>query len=72
MASRRRIDPARAPHTELADAQALAFDDGAFDVVLSTFGVGGSRTIFNRTRSCRVAGAYWLIGRPTFSTCCWM
>lgn len=26
-------------HTQIADAEALPFDDGAFDIVLSTFGV---------------------------------
>lgn len=47
-------------HTELADAQALPFDDAAFDVVLSTFGAmfapDQQQVADELTRVCRPGG----------------
>jgi 2-polyprenyl-3-methyl-5-hydroxy-6-metoxy-1,4-benzoquinol methylase len=47
-------------HTELADAQALPFDDGAFDIVLSTFGAmfapDQQQVADELTRVCRPGG----------------
>jgi len=60
VAARRAAVEGLAVDTEVADAQALPFPDGAFDVVLSTFGVmfapDQARAASEVVRVCRPAG----------------
>ena len=56
--------------TGLADAQALPFPDGSFDVVTSTFGAMFAPDQDKAAASCcgscaRVAGSVWRTGHPT-------